>query len=299
MAELGFVGLGAMGGRMVERLLAAGHSVTGWNRSADKGDWLLAKGMRWGDSPRAVAERAEITFTMVTDGKALQAVTEGPEGILQGLGPAKVYVDMSTVSPAASRELAEAVQQTGARMVDAPVSGSVVTLAAGQLSVMVGGDPETFARLKPVLRDIGPKVVHVGPNGQAALMKIATNLGLAVQMLAFSEAVLLAERGGIPRETAVEVLTGSAIASPMVKYRAPYVLGQLDEVMFDVDMMQKDLLLALDAGRRADVPLPTTSLTNELLTAARGMGLARQDFAILFEVLSRMAGKGERDGHAD
>src|ERR671931_344034 len=290
MAELGFVGLGAMGGRMVERLLAAGHAVTGWNRSADKGDWLLAKGMRWGDSPRAVAERAEITFTMVTDGKALQAVTEGPEGILQGLGPAKVYVDMSTVSPAASRELAEAVQQTGARMVDAPVSGSVVTLAAGQLSVMVGGDPETFARLEPVLRDIGPKVVHVGPNGQAALMKIATNLGLAVQMLAFSEAVLLAERGGIPRETAVEVLTGSAIASPMVKYRAPYVLNQLDEVMFDVDMMQKDMLLALEAGRRLSVPLPTTSVTNEFLTAARGMGLSGSDFAIVFEVLARMAG---------
>jgi 3-hydroxyisobutyrate dehydrogenase-like beta-hydroxyacid dehydrogenase len=295
MAELGFVGLGAMGGRMVERLLAAGHNVTGWNRSSDRGDWLRARGMGWAESPRAVAERAQITFTMVTDGKALQAVTREEDGILQGLGAGKVYVDMSTVSPAASRDLAEAVGSKQARMLDAPVSGSVVTLEAGQLSVMVGGDEETFRRVEPVLKDIGPRVIHVGANGQAALMKIATNLGLAVQMLAFSEAVLLAERGGIPRETAVEVLTGSAIASPMVKYRAPYVLGQLEEAMFDVDMMQKDLLLALDAGRQADVPLPTTSLTNELLTAARGMGLARRDFAILFEVLQRMAGDGNAD----
>ncbi len=290
MSEVGFVGLGTMGGRMVERLLAAGRSVTGWNRTRSKADWLVARGMRWADSPRQVAERSEATFTMVADTAALRAVTGGEDGILAGLGPGKVYVDMSTVSPAASRDLAERVRRTGARMLDAPVSGSVVTLVEGHLSVMVGGEADVFARVEPVLRDIGPRVTHVGPNGQAALMKIATNLGLAVQMLAFSEAVLLAEKGGIARETAVEVLTSSVVASPMVKYRAPYVLDQLDEVMFDVGMMQKDLLLALEAGRELDVPLPTTAITNEMLTAARGMGLADQDFAVLFKVLARMAG---------
>jgi len=290
MTDIGFVGLGTMGGRMVERLLAAGHPVTGWNRTRSKADWLVEKGMRWGQSPRAVAEHCGLTFTMVTDTRALQAVTGGDDGILAGLGPGKVYVDMSTVSPAASRELADRVHRAGARMLDAPVSGSVVTLVGGTLSVIVGGDAATFARVEPVLRDIGPKVVHVGPNGQAVLMKIAANLGLAVQMLAFSEAVLLAEKGGIARETAVEVLTSSVIASPMVKYRAPYVLDQLDEVMFDVDMMQKDLLLALETGRQFDVPLPTTAVTNELLTAARGMGLADQDFAVLFKELARLGG---------
>ena len=290
MTEIGFIGLGTMGGRMVERLLAAGHRVTGWNRTRARADWLIEQGMRWGECPREVAEQCELTFSMVTDTRALEAVTEGADGVLAGLGPGRVYVDMSTVSPAASRRLSERVAATGARMLDAPVSGSVVTLVEGKLSVMVGGDAETFARAGPVLRDIGPRVTHVGGSGQAVLMKIATNLGLAVQMLAFSEAVLLAEKGGIARETAVDVLTNSVIASPMVKYRAPYVLDQLDEVMFDVDMMQKDLLLALDSGRQLDVPLPTTAVTNELLTAARGMGLARRDFAVLFRVLAKMAG---------
>lgn len=290
MAEIGFVGLGTMGGRMVERLLAAGHPVTGWNRTRSRAGWLVDKGLRWAENPRAVAERCELVLTMVTDTRALKAVTEGDDGILAGLGQGKVYVDMSTVSPAASRELAERVRRTGARMLDAPVSGSSVTLEEGKAIFMVGGDEETFERVRPVLLDIGTKAVHVGANGQAALMKIATNLQLAVQMLAFSEGVLLAEKGGIARETAVEVLTNSVIASPMVKYRAPYVLNQLDEVMFDVNMMQKDMLLALEASRQLDVPLPTTAVTNELLTAARGMGFAKQDFAVLFEVLARMAG---------
>lgn len=290
MADIGFVGLGTMGGRMVERLLAAGHSVWGWNRTGSKGEWLLQKGMEWAGSPREAAEQAEFVITMVTDTRALEAVTCGGDGVLAGLGPGKVYVDMSTVSPAASRALAEQVESRGAVMVDAPVSGSVVTLTEGKLSVMVGGSADAFRRVEPVLRDIAQKVTHVGANGQAALMKIATNLGLAVQMLAFSEAVLLAEKGGIRRDVAVDVLTNSAIASPMIKYRAPYVLGQLDEVMFDCSMMQKDLLLALEAGRQFEVPLPTTAIANEYLTAARGMGLGKQDFAVVFQVLAAMAG---------
>jgi 3-hydroxyisobutyrate dehydrogenase-like beta-hydroxyacid dehydrogenase len=290
MTEVGFVGLGTMGGRMAARLLAAGHSVTGWNRTPGRAGWLLEKGMRWADSPRAVAEASELTLTMVTDTAALQAVTRGEHGILSGLGPGKVYVDMSTVSPDASRKLAAEVRARGAAMLDAPVSGSVVTLEEGKLSVMVGGDEDAFRRAEPVLSAIGPKVTHVGPNGQAVLMKIAVNLGLAVQMLAFSEAVLLAEKGGIERDVAVDVLASSVVASPMVKYRAPYVLRQLDEVMFDCSMMQKDLQLALEAGRQLIVPLPTTAVANEYLTAARGMGLGRQDFAVVFEVLARMAG---------
>lgn len=290
MAELGFVGLGVMGSRIVERLLDAGHRVTGWNRTRAKAQPLVGRGMRWAGSPREVAEQSEFTFTMVTDTRALHSVTEGRDGILAGLGPGKVYVDMSTVSPAASCQLAEQVRATGARMVDAPVSGSVSTLAEGNLTFMVGGEPEVFERVEPVLRDIGPRVTRVGPNGKAALMKIATNLGLAVQMLAFSEAVLLAEKGGISREVAVEVLTNSVIASPMVKYRGPFVLAQPEEAWFDVNMMQKDLLLALEAGRKLDVPLPTTAVANQMLTAARAMGLDKYDFAIIFEALARMAG---------
>jgi 3-hydroxyisobutyrate dehydrogenase-like beta-hydroxyacid dehydrogenase len=290
MANLGFVGLGVMGSRMAKRLLDAGHTVTGYNRTKSKADWLLQEGMRWAESPRAVAEAAEVTFSMVTNTYALEAITEGPDGILAGLAPGKIYIDMSTVSPAASQQLAEKVAAEGAHMLDAPVSGSVITLEEGKLSIMVGGPQEAFERARPLLEDIGPKVTHVGVNGLAVTMKIATNLSLAVQMLAFSEGVLLAEKSGIQRETAVEVLLNSVIASPMVKYRGPFVLGMPEEAWFDVNMMQKDMNLALELGQQMDVPLPTSATTNEYLTAARGMGLEQEDFAIIFEVLARMAG---------
>lgn len=293
MANLGFVGLGVMGGNMVDRLIKKGHTVTGYNRTRDKAQWLLDRGMRWGGSPREVAERADVTFAMVTNSAAVTAVMDGPDGILAGLAPGKIVIDMSTVSPAVSRQFADRVRQTGADMVDAPVSGSVITLQEGKLSVMVGGAAATFERVKPLLQDVGPKVTHVGGNGVALSMKIAVNLSLAVQMLAFSEGVLLAEKSGIARETAVDVLTHSVVASPMVQYRGPFVLQQPDEAWFDVNMMQKDMLLALEAGRQLDVPMPTTAATNELLTAARGMGLAHHDFAIVYEVLARMAGRTE------
>jgi 3-hydroxyisobutyrate dehydrogenase-like beta-hydroxyacid dehydrogenase len=227
---------------------------------------------------------------MVTNSAALTAVTDGPDGILAGLRLGKIFVDMSTVSPEVSLALAERVRQQGADMVDSPVSGSVITLQQGKLSIMVGGRREAFEKIRPILEDIGPKVTHVGDNGLALSMKIAINLSLAVQMLAFSEGVLLAEKSGIARETAVDVLVHSAIASPMVQYRGPFVLKQPDEAWFDVNMMQKDMLLALEMGRRLDVPLPTTSVSNEFLTAARGMGMAKQDFAVMFDVLARMSG---------
>jgi 3-hydroxyisobutyrate dehydrogenase-like beta-hydroxyacid dehydrogenase len=290
VGNIGFVGLGVMGGRIAKRLLDAGHHVTGTNRTRSKADWLIEQGMVWAETPRQVAEAADVVITMVTDTDALRSVTEGLDGLVAGLVPGKVYVDMSSISPAASRELAQVVESTGARMLDAPVSGSVSTLEEGMLSIMVGGDDATYARVEPILRDIGPTVTHVGGNGQAVAMKIATNLSLAVQMLAFSEGVLLADRSGIPRETAVHVLLNSVIASPMVKYRGPFVLGLPDEAWFDVNMMQKDLLVALEMGRELGVPLPTTATANQLLTAARALGWEKKDFAVLFDVLARMSG---------
>jgi len=292
MAELGYVGLGVMGGGVAKRLLDAGHTVTGWNRTRDKAQWLIDAGMQWADTPRDVAQAGDIVFTMVTNTAAVQAVTEGPDGILAGLTPGKVYVDMSTASPENSRALAERVHALGAHMLDAPVSGSVITLEQGKLTVMVGGDIAVFERALPVLEAIGPKVFHLGPNGAAVTMKIAMNLNLAVQMLAFSEGVLLAEKSGIPRERAVEVMLASVIASPMVAYRGPFVLEQPEEAWFDVNMMQKDMNLALELGRQLDVPLPTTAITNEMLTAARGLGFEKKDFAVLFDALAAMSGIG-------
>ena len=290
MANLGFVGLGVMGSEMVLRLLAKGHTLTGYNRTRSKAARLLDRGMKWAGSPREVAAASDLTFSMVTNSAALETIVEGLDGILAGLSPGKVLIDMSTVSPEFSRCVAVKVRTKGADMVDAPVSGSVITLQEGKLSVMVGGRKDTFDRVMPLLLDIGPKVTYVGDNGLALVVKIAANLSLAVQMLAFSEGVLLAEKSGISREVAVEVLTNSAIASPMVKYRGPFVLKLPAEAWFNVNMMQKDMLLALDLGRALDVPMPTTAVTNEFLTAARGMGLVQEDFAVLFDVLANMSG---------
>jgi len=290
MAKLGFLGLGVMGGHMVNRLLTKEHTVTGYNRTRAKAEWLVAKGMRWAASPRDVAKASDYTFAMVTNAAALNAITDGPDGLLAGLSAGKIFIDMSTVSPAVSWALAEKVRATGADMVDSPVSGSVITLQEGKLSVMVGGRKETFEKIKPLLLDIGPKVTYVGGNGLALSMKIATNLSLAVQMLAFSEGVLLAEKSGIGREVAVDVLTHSAIASPMIQYRGPFVLEQPEEAWFDVNMMQKDMVLAMELGRQLEVPLPTTAVSNEFLTAARGMGWTKYDFACVFDVLAAMSG---------
>jgi 3-hydroxyisobutyrate dehydrogenase-like beta-hydroxyacid dehydrogenase len=293
MANLGFIGLGTMGGPMVKRLLDAGHTMTGYNRTRSRGEWLIDLGMRWGETPRAVAEAADVTLTMLANTEALQAVTSGPNGLLEGLRPGSIYIDMSTVSPAASQELAARVADRGAQMLDAPVSGSVVTLEAGQLSIMVGGERETFEKTRPILQDIGPTVNYVGRNGLAVMMKVAINLSLPVQILSFCESILLAEKGGIPRETAVEVLLNSVVASPALKYRVPLILDPPQQPLFDVNMIQKDLPLALEMGRELQVPLPTTTITNEWLTAARAMGMADQDFAVLFKVLGSMAGVNE------
>ncbi len=290
MAKLGFVGLGVMGSQMVNRLLDKGHSVTGYNRTRAKAQWLIDKGMQWADTPRAVAAACDVTFAMVTNAAAIAAVTDGPDGIIAGLSAGKYFIDMSTVSPSVSRATATKVRAKGADMVDAPVSGSVITLQEGKLSVMVGGRKETFERVKPLLLDIGPKVTHVGDNGLALAMKIAVNLSLAVQMMAFSEGVLLAEKSGIRREVAVDVLTHSAVASPMIQYRGPFILQQPEEAWFDCNMMQKDMLLAMELGRQLNVPVPTTAVSNEFLTAARGMGWEKKDFAVVFDVLARMSG---------
>jgi 3-hydroxyisobutyrate dehydrogenase-like beta-hydroxyacid dehydrogenase len=290
MANVGYVGLGAMGSLMAERLLSKGHMVTGYNRTRAKAEWLIEKGMHWAESPAAVCAHSDVVISMVTNSAALSEVAESPHGMLTGLKPGQVWIDMSTVAPAIARGLAAKVRAKGADLVDAPVSGSIITLQQGKLSIMVGGRAETFEKIKALLEDIGPKVTHVGDNGLALVTKISINLSLAVQMLAFSEGVLLAEKSGIARDVIVDVMTHSVIASPMVQYRGPMVLNMPEEAWFNVNMMQKDMLLALELGRQLDVPLPTTAITNEILTATRGMGFQEKDFAILFETLARMAG---------
>ena len=290
MANLGFVGLGAMGGRITKRLLAKGHRIIGYDLFTSKAQELTAFGMTVGDSPRAVCEAADITFVMVTNTAALESAAGGHDGLLAGIGPGKIVIDMSTVSPVASRALAARVRAKGGDMLEAPVSGSVSLVEQGRLSVMVGGSRAAFEGVKPLLEDIGQKVTYIGDNGLALSMKIATNVSIAVQMLALAESVVLAEKAGVPRETVIEVLTNSAIASPLVQYKGPCILKMPEQAQFNTNMMQKDMTLALEMGRELQVSLPTGAIVNEMLSSARAQGLGEQDFAVLYKVLAQMSG---------
>jgi 3-hydroxyisobutyrate dehydrogenase-like beta-hydroxyacid dehydrogenase len=285
--KLGFVGLGKMGGNMTARFLAAGFPVYGEQRSRERAQHLVDQGMRWCDTPRAVAEAAEIVLTSIPDDAALEAVASGPEGILDGLAPGKVWVDTSTVSPRASRDLAARVRARGAALLDAPVSGSVPQVQAGTLEILVGGDEADYARVEPLLRVLGTPT-RIGGNGQGLVLKLAINLSLAVQMLAFSESLLIAARDGVDRKLAVELISQSAIGSPMLKARAPLVLNLPDKAWFDVKQMHKDIRLALGVARELDVSLPSAGTVDGLLGTADELGYGHRDIAALAEVLTRI-----------
>lgn len=290
--EIGFVGLGEMGAGIVERLLAAGHSVTGWNRTKAKAEPLLAKGMRWADTPREAARRADVVFSIVTDAEAVRTVALGEDGIIAGLSKDGVYLDMSTIAPDASRAIASEFSAAGLTMLDAPISGSTITLEQGKASLMVGGDENAYNRVRPVLLDIGPKVAYIGANGQAEQMKLAINLVLMVTVIAFGEGVALAEKGGVSREVAVQAMLNSVVASPVLGYRGPFILeGNMPEKpLADVTLQQKDMLLVLELGRKLGSPVPLAAAANEMMNACRGLGIDHRDFVTAHEVYRRLGG---------
>jgi 3-hydroxyisobutyrate dehydrogenase-like beta-hydroxyacid dehydrogenase len=273
---IGFVGLGHMGGSMASRFLAAGHTVHGEERDRARAQGLIEHGLKWHDT--------------LPDDAVLEEVASARDGILAGLSAGKIWVDMSTVSPRASRSVADRVRALGAVMLDAPVSGSVPQVETGTLTIMGGGDLPAYERVEPLLRELGTPT-HIGENGQGLVLKLAINISLAVQMLAFSEGVLFAERDGVDRQLAVKVMTDSPIGSPMLKARAPLVLDLPDDAWFDLGLMQKDVALALDSARQMHVPLPSAAVADELLTVGRGLGYERRDLAALFEVLDHLAGE--------
>jgi 3-hydroxyisobutyrate dehydrogenase-like beta-hydroxyacid dehydrogenase len=289
MTTLGFVGLGHMGGNMAARFLAAGYTVFGESLDRADAQHLIDAGLGWRDTPREVARAADVVFTSVPNDEVLDGVASGPDGILAGLAEGKVWVDMSTVSPKASRDVAERVRRLGAAMLDAPVSGSVPQVQTGTLTIMVGGDEQAYARVEPILRELGTPT-RIGENGQGLVLKLAINISLAVQMLAFAEGLVLADRAGIEPKLAIDVMTQSPIGSPMLKARAELVLDLPDEAWFDVSLMQKDVALALNTGRDLHVPLPSAATADQLLTLARARGYAQRDIAALFEVLAHLAG---------
>jgi 3-hydroxyisobutyrate dehydrogenase-like beta-hydroxyacid dehydrogenase len=288
MNKLGFVGLGSMGAPLAARLLP-GNQVQGTNRTKAKAAALIEQGLIWQDTPREAAVGAQVVFSMVTDDAALAAITSGPDGILAGLWPGSIYVDMSTVSPQASRELARRVHWAGATMIDAPVSGSVPAAETGTLAIMAGGPAEAFQKVAPLLHRLGRNVTHVGGNGQGLLLKLAINISLATQILAFSEGMLLAERGGIDPGLAARAMTESAVGSPMLKARAPLVLDLPERAWFDVQLMHKDIRLALQAARESNIPLPAALAADNVLSQAEQLGYRHRDIAGLYQVLAKTA----------
>jgi 3-hydroxyisobutyrate dehydrogenase-like beta-hydroxyacid dehydrogenase len=298
MTTIGFVGLGSMGAPLAGRLLP-GNQVYGTNRTRAKASALIRQGLIWRDTPREVAASAQVVFSMVTDDAALAAVTSGPDGILAGLRPGSVYVDMSTVSPQASRELAVRVQRAGAAMIDAPVSGSIPAAGNGTLAIMVGGPAAAFQAVAPLLRRLGSSITHVGGNGQGLVLKLAINISLAAQMLAFSEGLLLAVRSGIDPGLAAQAMTGSAIGSPMLQARAPLVLDLPEQAWFDVQLMHKDIRLALEAGRLSGVTLPAAAAADYVLSRAEELGYGHRDIAGLFQVMAAVSGPGKPAMDAD
>ena len=282
-----------MGQLIVPRLIAAGHSVTGWNRSRDKAEALVKAGMTWADTPRAVAETSEIVISIVTDAKAVKAVALGDDGIIAGLRKGGIYIDMSTIEPDESRAVAAEFAKAGSIMLDGPLSGSPVTVVQGNASVMIGGDEAAFERAKPVLLAIGPKVTRIGTNGLACQMKIAVNLLLMVEIIAFGEAVALAEKGGVTREAAVDAILKSVAASPVIGYRGPFILdGKMPEVpLADVTLQQKDMVLALNLARQLGSPTPLAAAANEMMNACRGLGIDANDFVVAHQVYRRLGGQ--------
>jgi 3-hydroxyisobutyrate dehydrogenase-like beta-hydroxyacid dehydrogenase len=282
--KIGFVGLGHMGGNMASRYLSAGYSVYGEARRSEGLEDLLDEGLSWCDTPREVAQSADIVITSIPNDDVLREIASGDDGIQAGLEDGKVWVDMSTVSPRVSREVAEQVRATGAQMLDAPVSGSVPQVQSGTLTIMVGGDKQAYDRVEAVLEVLGSPT-YIGDNGQGLVLKLAINISLAVQMLALSEGLLLAERDGVDTKLALEVMTESPIGSPMLKARVPLILDSSGEAWFDVDLMHKDIRLALQTADELHVPLPSAHAADEVLTRADELGYGHRDIAALREVL--------------
>ena len=291
--QIGFIGLGTMGMIIVERLIAAGHAVTGWNRSRDKADALIKHGMRWANTPREVAAHAEIVFSIVTDAEAVKSVALGADGIIAGLKKGGVYLDMSTIAPESSRAIATEFAKAGLIMLDAPISGSPITLVQGNASTMVGGDKAAYERVLPVLLAIGPKSTYIGGNGLAVQMKLSVNSLLMVEVIAFGEAVALAEKGGVSREIAVEAILKSVAASPVLGYRGPFILdGKMPAVpLADVTLQQKDMLLVLEQARKLGSPTPLASAANEMMNACRGLGIDHNDFVVAHQAYRILGGQ--------
>lgn len=281
-----------MGQVIIPRLIAAGHEVTGWNRSPGKDSELKSLGMKVGDTPASIASTSDFIFSIVTNGAAVREIALGVDGVIHGISDAAVYLDMSTIEPEVSREVHAAFRAAGKIMVDAPISGSPITIGQGKASLMMGGDQEVFPRVEKVLLDIGAKATYIGSSGLATQAKLSINALLMIEVIAFGEAVALAEAGGVDREVMVNAILNSVASSPVLGYRGPFILeGKMPaKPLADVVVQQKDMTLVLEQGHRLGMSMPIAASANEIMNICREMGLGHKDFVVAHEAYLRMGG---------
>jgi 3-hydroxyisobutyrate dehydrogenase len=265
--RVGFIGLGIMGRPQCKNLIKAGFPLTVWNRSQPGIETVVGYGALAGRSPADVAARSDVIITMVTDSPDVRHVVLGPDGIIEGARPGSTVIDMTTMSPAVTREIAAALQERGIRMLDAPVSGGEVGAVAGTLSIMVGGDEEVFNDCRPVLEAMGKNIVYIGPSGTGQTVKLCNQVAAVLNILGMCEALILAARSGVDPQRMLQAVTAGAAGSWMLSNLAPRILKGDYAPGFFIRLQQKDLRLALEAAGELNLPLPGTALMNQLFRA--------------------------------
>lgn len=287
--RVGFVGLGIMGAPMAQNLLKAGFEVTVWNRTASKCDHLVAAGANAAESPAAVAAASEVTVSCVTNSADVEQVVLGPSGIAERAKPGSVHIDCSTISPEVTRQVAAKLAERQVQLLDAPVSGGDVGAKAGTLAIMVGGEAETFERCLPVLQAMGKTIVHVGPSGAGQVVKLCNQVAGGLNLLAMAEAIALARRAGVDPAKMLEVVSAGAAGSWMLQNLGPRALNGDFAPGFMVELMQKDLRLALEAATASLTPLPGTALVNQLYTAIEAEGRGRDGTQAIVDAIAKLA----------
>lgn len=289
--KIGFIGLGIMGAGMVSNLLKAGFPVTVWNRTPHRAEPLLQQGATWADSPAEVAKQTDIIMICVSDTPDVQAVILGGNGVIHRAKAGALVIDCSTISPQATREIADQLTAQGIAMLDAPVSGGSEGAKNGTLSIMVGGDEADFARATPIFNAIGKTLTYVGGHGAGQTVKLVNQIVVVVNMLAVSEGLLLAEAGGLDLDKVLSAISGGAAGSWMLSNRGPQVVADDWRPGFTIDLQQKDLRLVLEAGDQLGVPLVGTGLVFQLYRTLQAQGLGEEGNHALIKALYHLMGK--------
>ncbi len=288
---LGYIGLGNMGKPMSRRLLEAGNELVVWNRTISRADDLVAAGAKAAASPKDLAGQADIIFICVSDGPTLKKVSlDERAGLVSGLIPGKIVVNMSPVSPAESSELNSAVEKRGCKLIRGPVTGSTALAENGTLGVLTSGDRETYEKILPYLEQVGKNQFYLGDGEQAVVLKLAVNTMIASTMQMEAEAVVLCEKAGLDVAQVCDVIAGSAAGSPLCSYKAKMIAEGIYDPAFTVKLMMKDLDLAFDAAKQYGVSMPVTAITRQQLQAAAATGKEQKDFSVLTQVLEEACG---------